>query len=113
MEGNEQHCTGKQNGPRNAHYLSPQIQNELLDCFADVLRSDIIAQAMESDFFSIMADETTDQSKVEQLSLCIRYLHKNKNSGVLDVAEDFIGFVALPKASAASITDAIITQLTN
>ena len=101
-----QHC------PRNAQYLSPQIQNELLDCFADVLRSDIIAQAMESEFFSIMADETMDQSHVEQLSLCIRYLHRNKDN-LLEVAEDFIGFVNLPETTAKAITDAMITQLTN
>lgn len=102
-----QHC------PRNAQYLSPKIQNEFLDCFANVLRSDIITQAMKSDFFSIMADESSDQSHVEQLSLCIRYLHKNKHNGSLEVAEDFIGFVALPETSAATITDAMITQLTN
>lgn len=98
--------------PRNAQYLSAQTQNELLDCFADVLRGDIIAQAMESDYFSIMADETTDQSKVEQLSLCIRYLRKNENTESLEVAEDFIGFVALPSTGAEAITDAMMNQLT-
>lgn len=97
--------------PRNAQYLSPKVQNELLDCFAGVVQSDIISRAMESDFFSIMADETTDQSKIEQLSICIRYLHRNQNDN-LEVAEDFIGFVELPETGAAAITEALITQLT-
>ena len=43
------------NAPLSAGYLSPSVQKELIDCFATLLRSDIIAEAMKSDIFSMMA----------------------------------------------------------
>ena len=58
-----------------------------------------------SPFFSIMADETTDSSTIEQLSICIRYL-----SG-LEVREDFLGFVPLPRTDAETITTAMVEHL--
>lgn len=97
--------------PKNAKYISPQIQNELIEAFATTLRGDIIAEAMKGDFYSIMADETCDIGHVEQLSLCIRYLRMNKN-GATEVTEDFLGFVELPETNSATISDAMLRTLT-
>uniref|UniRef100_A0A915IX48 DUF4371 domain-containing protein n=1 Tax=Romanomermis culicivorax TaxID=13658 RepID=A0A915IX48_ROMCU len=38
----------------------------------------IIIQARKAKFFTILADETTDSSIKEQLSLCVCYIHKEK-----------------------------------
>ena len=56
-----------------------------------------------------MTDETCDQARVEQLSLCIRYLREV--NGSFEVTEDFVGFVALPETNAAAITEAMLKQL--
>lgn len=53
-----------------------------------------------------MADETADIGGTEQLSICIRYV-----SEVFEIQEDFLGFCALDKQDAASITHAILAQL--
>ena len=108
-EDNEALGSHLKNAPCNARYLSPKTQNELIDSFASILRSNIVAEAMKSQFFSIMADETCDISKIEQLSLCIRYL--KDNNGSLEVAEDFLGFVQLPETNAAAITEAMLGAL--
>ena len=53
---------------KNATYLSPKTQNQLIQSVEHVQRSVLIKQANQSDFLSIMADETTDCSVKEQVS---------------------------------------------
>lgn len=48
-------------GPRNAKYTSPDIQNEILSCLAEMVRTSIIQEVKESGAFSILVDETTDK----------------------------------------------------
>ncbi|KAF3843310.1 hypothetical protein F7725_002159 [Dissostichus mawsoni] len=52
----------------NAKYTSEIIQNEVLCCLADMVRSEITEEVKNSEVFSIMADETK-----EQISLVVRY----------------------------------------
>ena len=59
-------------GPRNASWLSHEIQNELLSTMAQWVSSKITAEVKEADYFTIIADETKDISKHEQLSICLR-----------------------------------------
>ncbi|KAJ8317225.1 hypothetical protein KUTeg_005129 [Tegillarca granosa] len=59
-------------------YTSPDIQNEIL-------------QICASQFFAILADECTDKSTKEQLSICLRYLCKERDS--INIHEDFVCFV--------------------
>ena len=48
--------------PRNARYLSPNIQNELISCLGNEIRYCIVKLIDKSKFYSVMADETTDES---------------------------------------------------
>ena len=52
-----------------------------------------------------MADETTDVSVTEQMSVCVRYIVDN------EIRKDFIGFVELPKTNAETITNKLIESL--
>ena len=56
----------------------------------------------ERKFFSIMADEGTDVSNIEQLSFCIRSADDD-----LNVLEDFIGFYELENIKSETIVNAI------
>ena len=58
--------------PGTDRYLSPCIQNEMLEMMSlSILRS--IANKLQSaDAFAIMADECTDLSNHEQLVICFR-----------------------------------------
>lgn len=59
---------------RNATYISPKIQNEIIDIIAyEVLQKDLIEEIKEAKFFTILADEV-ERHHVEQLSLCIRFV---------------------------------------
>ncbi len=62
-------------GARNAKYTSHQIQNEVLDVLAEMVRSTIINEVKESEVFSLLADETKDVGKTEQMSFVLRYYY--------------------------------------
>ena len=65
-----------ENAAGNAKYTSVRSQNELISICEDVVREDIcedvVSAADASVGFSILADETTDISGEEQLSLGVR-----------------------------------------
>jgi hypothetical protein len=75
--------------PRNGCYTSGDIQNQVLECVGAELRQTIVSRVKEAGFYVIMADETTDISAVEQLSLCLRYYDCNKKT----ICEDFVCFL--------------------
>lgn len=75
--------------PRNACYTYGDIQNQLISGVGAEIKEKIINRVKESGFYTIMADETTDISSTEQLSVCLRYYHKESNT----IKEDFISFI--------------------
>ncbi len=86
----------------NAKYTSKGIQNEVLGCLADMVRTKIIEEVKNSEVYSIMADETKDVKKKEQISLVLRYYF----SGA--VHESFLHFESADRLDAAGLTDKII-----
>ena len=82
-------------------YLSPQIQNELISLLVRNVRSTITSEIRDAPYFAIMLDTTQDISKVDQLSIVIRYLtlmqnnHDGASVPVCKVNERFLGFIEL------------------
>ena len=58
----------------NATYTSKTIQNELIEICGDIIRDKILAKIRQAKYFSVIADEATDVSNDEQLSISIRYV---------------------------------------
>ena len=68
---------------------SPDIQNDILSIMAfSVLCS--ISNEVAGKYYSIMIDETTDNSTVEQMAFCLRNVDDN-----FDVHEEFMGLYTL------------------
>ena len=59
---------------RNATYTSSVIQNQVIDVVPDQVRQEIIRKVHQAKWFSVIADEVTDVSNKEQLSLVVRYV---------------------------------------
>ncbi|XP_028395699.1 uncharacterized protein LOC114519730 [Dendronephthya gigantea] len=93
-----------QYSPRNAKFTSPRIQNEIISICESIIREKIIAKIQT--YWSLMADETTDVSSTEQMSICIRFVNSK-----LEVCEEFLGFVKLTKMDAQSVYDVLIPTL--
>ena len=59
---------------KNATYTSKTIQNELTIICSDLIRNKILERVRQACYFSVLADEATDISNDEQLSISIHYL---------------------------------------
>ena len=84
---NQEKCN--KNSSKNSSYISKSIQNKLINCCDNYIK-DMLFQEIKYIYIyiSILADETTDCSNEEQLSLVIRLVD---NSG--EIREDFLGFL--------------------
>ena len=95
----------KMNGAGNAKYISNTIQNEVLECLSDMVREEIIKEVKESKVFSVIADETKDLKKKEQLSLVLRYYYNGA------VHESFLDFQRASELDAVGISQKIVQCL--
>lgn len=90
-------------GAKNATYMSPQIQNEIIGLCGDVITDDITSDVKKACAYSILADESSDISGKEQLSIGVRFFDEEK----MMVREEFLGFVELTDMDAKSVASAI------
>lgn len=89
----------------NASYTSKTIQNELIEVCGEQILQNIVGRAKESPFFSVLADETSDVSHQEQLSISIRYICQGT------MREDFLRFVAVTDLTGAGLAETILSEL--
>lgn len=97
-----------QHGPLNAQYTSPDIQNTLLRIMGDMVRSAVCDGVKKAGAFSLLADETKDVGKREQLSLVLRYVDDEAT-----IHERFLTYVEVSSLTAASLTEYIKSTLLN
>ena len=91
---------------RNATYISPRSQNEIINVIGyDVVRAKIISDVKKAKFYSILADEVSSHN-VEHLPLCLHFVDEKS-----EIREEFITFFKLERVRAVDITNAIISCL--
>ena len=98
-----------QDGPRNAIYTSPEIQNAILEIMGNLVRDKICKAVQDATVFSLLADETKDASKVEQLAIILRYVDINTAS----VYERFLTYVPAKSLTAQGLSSYILDTLRN
>ena len=59
---------------KNATYISPASQNDLIESVEITMREAVVEELKSARYFTLLADETTDVSGKEQLSVCLRYV---------------------------------------
>ena len=62
---------------KNAIYTSKTIQNDMVSVCGKLIRNKILCKVKQARFFSIIADEATDASNTEQLSISVRFVDKD------------------------------------
>lgn len=70
---------------RNATYTSSRIQNQILDVLGSTIVRRIVHRVEKACYYTLIADEVTDCSNKEQLSLVLRYVNPDDNL----IREDF------------------------
>ena len=92
------HLDGNMGHKYNHH----DVQNELLNIMGAQVLREKLATIRDRKFFSIMADEGTDISNLEQLSFCARTVDDD-----LNVDEDFLGFYEIDNIKSETVVKAI------
>ncbi|XP_052626760.1 uncharacterized protein LOC111894395 [Lactuca sativa] len=96
-----------ENAPKNNQLISPKIQKELVQCFAqEVLLS--IREEIGQDVFALLVDESSDVSKKEQMAIVLRYV-----DSLGFVKERFIRIVHVKDASSLTLKNTINEVLTS
>lgn len=92
-------------------YFSWKIQNELIDLLATSTRNLICDEIRRSQCFSIIMDSTQDITKLDQVSIVIRYVVINHNESSISVKESFLGFFVIEKHGAQDYEELITNIL--
>lgn len=93
----------------NSMMISGKIQNDLISSIGEEVRSVIVERIKKAYCFAVLLDETTDCSKKEQLTICVRYVDLQ----AFIIREEFLGFVEMKSTTAKAITDTLLQELTN
>ncbi|XP_023247158.1 uncharacterized protein LOC106642184 [Copidosoma floridanum] len=98
--------------PKGAtRYLSPKIQNEMIECLGMTLEDHLLEKIRASPFFSVIMDTAQDISKVDQLSIIVRYavITRSENREPVDteIREVFLGLYAVTKHGAADLVNQV------
>ena len=83
-------------------YASPDIQNEMTQIFHDDVMRNVVKKMHANEFFCVLADEGTDSSNAELLSLVLRQVTKD-----LEVKEYFVGFYRLENIKSEHVAKVI------
>ena len=94
-------------GPKNATYTSPEVQNLLLYIMATTVQEKNCSAAKKAGIYSVLADETKDCSKEEQLSIVIRYVDVD----TANQHERFLTYIQASSLNAEGLSSYILTAL--
>lgn len=99
----------KQGKRLQAHYLSPDSQNEFINLCSNEVRNKILQIIKEAKYYSIIVDATPDVSNEEQNTFVIRYLCQKNNAYCIE--ERFMGFVESCAKSGLDLQELILKFL--
>lgn len=83
-------------------WISHDIMDEILQLLSRTVQKMKLEQILSVPFYAIMADETTDESHKEQMSINFRTVDE-----CLQIHEDFLGFYETPFTDAATLFNVI------
>ena len=86
-----------------AHYLSKDIQNEIISLCGDFVRDTIVRQITKTKYFAISVDGTPDVSHKEQLSFIVRYIRHTSDESIFFIEERFLSFENFSKKQAKKL----------
>ncbi|XP_053156183.1 zinc finger MYM-type protein 1-like [Hemicordylus capensis] len=100
---------------RHIKYLSPAVQNELINILSQSIKEEIIKDANTAAFFSVIIDTTQDAGKTDQLSQVVRFVSVETNEKdqpvEIKIHESFLGFLVVEDQTASGFTQSILNAM--
>ncbi|XP_049806820.1 zinc finger MYM-type protein 1-like [Schistocerca nitens] len=103
----------KQGENKDHRYLGKETQNEIIHFVGSSITNNILLMMKSAKYYSIILDCTTDISKVEQMTVVVRFVQETRLDGVYDVRirEHFMGFLPVPDSSSSILTQVVLKFL--
>lgn len=95
-----------QKSSKNATYTSKTVQNELIDILSDQIRTRILDEVRSAKYYSILADEVTDVSRLEQVALVVRFVDARN-----EIREEFVDFATAERITGKELASLILNHL--
>ncbi len=83
-------------------YTAPDMQNEILKTMALQVLRQVVESIHSAPFLTLMIDETTDVSNIEQVVICFRWVDSN-----LESHEEFIGLYQVDSTQSSTLVATI------
>uniref|UniRef100_A0A1B6F8D5 DUF4371 domain-containing protein n=1 Tax=Cuerna arida TaxID=1464854 RepID=A0A1B6F8D5_9HEMI len=97
-----------ENANLNALYISPKVQNEIINICGELIQKEIGAGVNNAKAFSVLVDETADIAGHEQVSICVRYTKEERPSFFI-CKEDFLCFVKADDTTGEGLANTILS----
>uniref|UniRef100_A0A672ZBF4 TTF-type domain-containing protein n=1 Tax=Sphaeramia orbicularis TaxID=375764 RepID=A0A672ZBF4_9TELE len=105
-----EHLRRIQQKETKVHYLSSQIQNEIIELVGGKIVAEIVQRVQKAKYFSIIMDCSPDTSHTQQLSIVLRIVNCEPSGGV-SVAEHFVGFVDVKDTTGKGLCETLLDRL--
>lgn len=99
-----------ENDTFKAMYISLTIQNNLIAIIGKIIQDCLVNRINRAKSFSILVDETTDVSRIEQMSFCVRYVDEDPEHKFI-LREDFLKFVPVKNTTGKNLANVILETL--
>ena len=88
---------------RAVKYLSHPIQEELIALIGQAVKRSLVSKINEAPFWSVILDTTSDITRVDQLSVVVRWVKVTDNS--VEPTKSFLDFVEVTSPDAQGLVD--------
>jgi len=108
----EEHLRRIKDEETRVHYLSHDIQDELIQIMANEIRRKIISLIKVAKYFTVVMDCTPDIGHQEQLTILIRIVNMGEsNESDPTIQEYFLDFVNVNSTTGLNLSEILIKQL--
>ena len=94
-----------ESSPKNATYLSGTMQNEIIVIMNEIALRKLLQKVKKSEFFTILADESSDASGKEQMSIGLRFIDIDDGN----IVEAFLMLIEIGDVTAKGLTDSLLS----
>jgi hypothetical protein len=108
-----EHVSRIRNEKTRCHYLSNRIHNEIISLMSKKIRDSLLDMIKKARWYSIILDCTPDKSRIEQMSIIIRFVAYDEKAKKFGIREHFLGFLPITDATGTGLTEVILDELQN
>ncbi|XP_049845253.1 uncharacterized protein LOC126297982 [Schistocerca gregaria] len=103
----------KQGENKGHNYLGKETKNEIIHLIGSSITNNILLMMKSAKYYSIILDCTQDISKVDQMTVVVRFVQETRLDGVYDVRtwEHFLEFLPVPYSLYSTLMQVVLKFL--